>query len=141
MAQRSFTVSEVNALLPRIEVAARLMQEGTIRLRELSERLFKEGRPVSDTLVDADYAAVMGALMRGAEIIGDLGGQVKDMATGLVDFPSRRRGRAVLLCWRLGEARVGSWHEADAGFAGRTAIEDEAEFEGDGGADPSSGIH
>ncbi|MEE8112255.1 MAG: DUF2203 domain-containing protein [Acidobacteriota bacterium] len=52
-----------------------------------------------------------------------LGCEVKDLETGLIDFPSLREGRIVYLCWRLGEDRIGHWHEVEAGFAGRKPVD------------------
>ena len=49
---------------------------------------------------------------------------LRDIETGLVDFPALVNGRQVCLCWRLGEAKVGFWHELDAGFAGRQPLID-----------------
>jgi hypothetical protein len=51
-----------------------------------------------------------------------LGVVVKDVNTGLVDFPSQRDGREVFLCWRYGEERVAYWHDLDAGVAGRQEV-------------------
>jgi hypothetical protein len=44
------------------------------------------------------------------------------VSTGLVDFRTMRDGRAVYLCWRLGEDAIRYWHELDAGFAGRRPL-------------------
>ena len=44
---------------------------------------------------------------------------LRDIATGLVDFPALVSGRQVWLCWRGGEAAIGFWHNVDEGFAGR----------------------
>ena len=52
----------------------------------------------------------------------DLGIQLKDPRLGLVDFPSEMNGRAVLLCWRLGEPEVQFWHDVDSGYAGRQPL-------------------
>jgi hypothetical protein len=49
---------------------------------------------------------------------------LRDIETGLVDFPALVNGRQVCLCWRLGEERVGYWHELDAGFANRRPLID-----------------
>jgi hypothetical protein len=49
---------------------------------------------------------------------------VKDLETGLVDFPSLRGGEEVYLCWKLGEARIGYWHGIEEGFAGRKPLDD-----------------
>ena len=57
-----------------------------------------------------------------AELEG-LGVQLKDFERGLVDFPSLRDGRVVLLCWQMGEGdELEWWHDVDAGFAGRTPL-------------------
>jgi hypothetical protein len=53
----------------------------------------------------------------------DLGVQLKDFDRGLVDFPSLRDGRVVLLCWQLGEGdELEWWHDMDTGFGGRTPL-------------------
>ncbi|MCL6641122.1 MAG: DUF2203 domain-containing protein [Candidatus Rokubacteria bacterium] len=49
---------------------------------------------------------------------------LRDIATGLVDFPALANGRQIWLCWRLGEDEIGWWHELDAGFAGRRPLID-----------------
>lgn len=49
---------------------------------------------------------------------------LRDIETGLVDFPALVAGRQVWLCWRLGEDEVGWWHEYRAGVAGRRPLED-----------------
>jgi hypothetical protein len=55
--------------------------------------------------------------------ISELGIQLKDPARGLIDFPSLRDGRVVLLCWQLGEGdTIQWWHDTDSGFAGRKPI-------------------
>jgi hypothetical protein len=56
----------------------------------------------------------------------EIGCELKDYELGLVDFPSIREGRQVLLCWKLGEQSVEHWHEVDAGAAGRRPIISEA---------------
>jgi hypothetical protein len=45
--------------------------------------------------------------------------ELRDIATGLVDFPAELEGGPAYLCWRLGEETVGHWHRPDEGFAGR----------------------
>jgi hypothetical protein len=48
---------------------------------------------------------------------------VKDLDTGLLDFPSIVNNEEVYLCWRLGEERIRFYHRQDEGFAGRKPIE------------------
>jgi hypothetical protein len=65
------------------------------------------------------------ALSDELEQIRALGGEVKDLDAGLVDFPGRRGGEEILLCWRLGEKRIEYWHTLDGGFAGRRPIDEQ----------------
>jgi hypothetical protein len=51
-----------------------------------------------------------------------LGGVPKDLETGLVDFPHRRQGQVVNLCWKHGEKEIRYWHGLDEGFAGRKPL-------------------
>lgn len=50
---------------------------------------------------------------------------LKGFDDGLVDFRGQLDGRDVWLCWRLGEADVGHWHEIDEGYRSRRPLEPE----------------
>ena len=50
------------------------------------------------------------------------GVQVKDPAKGLLDFPAVIDGQPALLCWLVGEERIGFWHTLEGGFAGRQPL-------------------
>jgi hypothetical protein len=52
----------------------------------------------------------------------EIGCEVKDYKTGLIDFVGQHQGRDVYLCWRPGEDSIHFWHELTAGFAGRKPI-------------------
>ena len=55
--------------------------------------------------------------------LDEMGVQLKDYSRGLIDFPSMRGGRVVLLCWQLGEGdEIEWWHDIEAGFAGRQPL-------------------
>lgn len=54
--------------------------------------------------------------------VQDMGVQIKDLSSGLMDFPALHKGREILLCWRHGEERVEFWHDLESGFAGRQVI-------------------
>jgi hypothetical protein len=47
---------------------------------------------------------------------------LRDIGSGLVDFPALVSGRQVWLCWRLGEPAVEWWHEVSAGFDSRRPL-------------------
>jgi hypothetical protein len=49
---------------------------------------------------------------------------LRDITSGLIDFPALANGRPIWLCWRLGEDDIAWWHEADAGFDSRQPLAD-----------------
>jgi len=63
-------------------------------------------------------------LARTVDEIQQTGCLIKDLEMGLVDFPSRREGVEVYLCWKLGEARIGYWHGIEEGFVGRKPLDE-----------------
>lgn len=69
------------------------------------------------------YVASLFKLASSTGELDALGVQLKDHERGLIDFPSLRDGRVVLLCWQLGEGdRLEWWHDVEAGFAGRQPL-------------------
>ncbi|MFQ5491799.1 MAG: DUF2203 domain-containing protein, partial [Phycisphaerae bacterium] len=59
--------------------------------------------------------------------LAQIGAMVKDFEAGLVDFPGRRNGKDVLLCWKLGEEKLTHWHDLTAGFTGRRPLDEAVE--------------
>lgn len=70
--------------------------------------------------------AAIGEIVRRMEAtvarIDDWGITLRDIETGLVDFPALASGRQIWLCWRLGEPDVAWWHELTTGVAGRRPL-------------------
>jgi hypothetical protein len=58
----------------------------------------------------------------GVARIDELGIALRDIPTGLVDFPALVNGRQVWLCWRRDEDAIHFWHDLDAGFGGRRPL-------------------
>jgi hypothetical protein len=129
---RHFTPEEANAALvhvrPLVEqmvahrAAMRLAEE---REEQLQARVSGNGGGIppeelahAAEALDEEAAAVA----RCVDAIQELGAVVKDLDSGLVDFPARRAGEEVLLCWRLGEDEIRFWHTLDGGFAGRRPL-------------------
>src|SRR5262245_29660504 len=47
---------------------------------------------------------------------------LRDISSGLIDFPALVSGRPIWLCWRLGEPEVANWHSHDEGFDSRRPL-------------------
>jgi hypothetical protein len=65
---------------------------------------------------------VIDQMQAGVARIDELGVTLREIETGLVDFPALVSGRQVWLCWRLGEGDVEWWHELSDGFTGRRPL-------------------
>jgi hypothetical protein len=122
-----FSVEEANALLPTVRPLVESIRSQHHRLLswQTAARYAAEGAEQGGGGM-ADGPHYVATLTRLAESTGELeslGIQLKDYARGLIDFPSLRDGRVVLLCWQLGEGdELQWWHDVDAGFAGRQPL-------------------
>jgi hypothetical protein len=122
-----FTVQEANALLPDVRIILAKIQRAHRKLgrfrddaKKASEAAERGGGGIAEGALYATWLTEL--TLQLAELEG-LGVQLKDFERGLVDFPSLRDGRVVLLCWQLGEGdELEWWHDVDAGFAGRTPL-------------------
>ena len=123
-----FTVQEANALLPSVRVILAKIQRAHRRLshyrddaRKAAEAAEQGGGGIVDGVA---YAQILHELTSQMAELEGLGVQLKDFERGLIDFPSLREGRVVLLCWQMGEGdELEWWHDVDAGFAGRTPLD------------------
>lgn len=122
-----FTTQEANALLPAVRIILAKIQRAHRKLsryrdeaRKASEAADQGGGGINDGVA---YAAILTELTVQLAQLDSLGVQLKDFERGLIDFPSLRDGRIVLLCWQLGEGdEIEWWHDVEAGFAGRTPL-------------------
>ena len=133
MAERYFEPAEVETLIPTLtRVMAGIMranEQATAiaeRLETERERIGQAGGGVIDRAAwkaDVEQMARLTETVKSglSEIMG-MGGTIKDLALGLVDFPHRRQGRVVNLCWKYGETSVSHWHGLDEGFANRKPL-------------------
>ena len=131
MAARTFTPSEANSALSRVRPLAERMVEVRAQLEELDA----EQRDVIKVVAGNGHGRAVGEARSpefnrlGEELeqcvtqLEQIGVEIKDVETGLLDFPAVREGEDVLLCWQVGEDAVEWWHGLDDGFAGRRPID------------------
>jgi hypothetical protein len=128
MNMKLFSVEEANALLPTVRrIVARIARaHGRVTSLRDSAQSAAEGASASGggfMPEGAEYVRALTALVEGVSALDALGVQLKDYERGLIDFPTMREGRVVLLCWELGEGeRIEWWHDIEAGFAGRQPL-------------------
>ncbi len=147
MARRQYSVAEVESLIPSLEKIFTQILQLRVGLRAVEQKLERAGVSIELEEDDAPDESVLAqptrspettevrqaravfrgfyeALSDGLEQIRALGGDVKDLDMGLVDFPGRRGAEDILLCWRLGEKRIEFWHPVDGGFANRRPLDE-----------------
>ena len=131
---RYFTIEQARAALPAVERSIRdacsakaKYDEADNSLQSLTQRIMFTGGMTVDTAVAEDWKNQRDSngrtLKTSMEKLEEIGVQVKDLETGLVDFPTLFRGEEVLLCWRMDEEDIEHWHGVHEGFAGRKVID------------------
>src|SRR3954471_19566529 len=135
MANRTFTLSEAQDLLPVLESLIRRATDSKKRVDEIdaefqaiNARVMMHGGVRLDIVplarLRAERDKLAQSITDSLSEITSTGVQVKDLEIGLLDFPCVVEGRVVLLCWKLGEEGITHWHGTDEGFAGRKPITD-----------------
>ncbi len=130
--KKYFTIAEANASLPLVRAIAKDIAHLAADLRDRKERLSRAlpadggrlGQAYKEELEQAraEFERDQERLIEYEHELRELGVELKDYFTGLLDFPCMMNGREVYLCWRLGEPEVAHWHELDKGFAGRQKL-------------------
>ncbi len=127
-----FTVQEANQLLPRLLEIIRGLQKLREKILSLeveidavelvADKDDSGSSPALSKKVD-EYQKAISEFYSLVDEIHGLGCLLKDLDSGLVDFYSVYKGKVVYLCWKMGESKVGYWHEVGKGFTSREKIE------------------
>lgn len=122
-----FTIEEANDLLPVVRPKLE-----KIKARYESVAVFRSSAKAAATAAEfggggmesgSIYVRCLYEIGKLTTEFHELGIVLKDYSRGLIDFPSMRDDRVILLCWQLGEEeQIEWWHEVEAGFAGRQPL-------------------
>lgn len=129
-----FTLDEAQSLLPLLESllkraieekrAADEIEQG---FQDLTQKIFLTGGMfLKPERLRRRRKAYDTHAQQAKDLIAEIdaiGVQVKDLETGLLDFPCLVEGETVLLCWKMGEERIEFWHTLEAGFRGRRRLD------------------
>jgi hypothetical protein len=129
---RFYSIDEANTALPEVE---RIL----VALRDQRKELIQMRDRVLDATPDGDETPSAGAaeqirllrlgmqglidqMQAGVARLVEMDITLRDIATGLIDFPALVAGRPIWLCWRLGEGQVANWHPHDEGYDSRQPL-------------------
>jgi hypothetical protein len=132
---KTFTLDEAQSLLPLLESLLKRAIDSKVAAQEVESHLAELGRRIylaggmRVNVADAgrQRAELDGHLQRVRESVAEIdaiGVQVKDVDSGLLDFPCRVDDQVVLLCWRMGETAIEHWHTVEDGFKGRRPVDE-----------------
>jgi hypothetical protein len=133
---RLFSLPEAERARRHVEPLLIEAMEGRRQVAELDDKLSAIANRIlimGGITIDYDIAAHMRSeynrmvtrVKDALDQIHATGCVVKDLDSGLVDFPAVLHNESVYLCWRLGEDRIRFYHRQDEGFAGRKPIDPE----------------
>ncbi|HMS33301.1 MAG TPA: DUF2203 domain-containing protein [Ignavibacteria bacterium] len=123
---KHFTLSEAKNLLPDIVVILSKITKLKKKLDDNGYNIYRHqyfgGIGPNGT---GKYPSDLEELIRSLQILSESGIIIKNMDTGLIDFPHIRENKEeVYLCYLLGEEEIKYWHRINDGFAGRRSLED-----------------
>jgi hypothetical protein len=131
---RYYSIDEANAAIPEVErvlIALRDQREELIARRDKVVQLSPDddatlapGVSEQVRLLRLSMQGLIDQMQAGVTRLVELDVTLRDIATGLIDFPALVSGRPIWLCWRLGEADIESWHAHDEGFDSRRPLTD-----------------
>jgi hypothetical protein len=128
---RFYAIDEANAALPDVErilAALRDQRAELIELRDLAVAAAPEDGEEAAAeelrLLRLRMQGLIDQMQAGVARLVEQEITLRDIATGLIDFPALASGRPIWLCWRLGESSVNHWHRHDEGFGSRRPLEE-----------------
>ena len=129
---RYYAIDEANAALPEVDRILTALRDQRAELIDLRDRVVAaspdDGEPATEEdaenlrLVRLKMQGLIDQMQAGVARLVDLDITLRDISTGLIDFPALMSGRHIWLCWRLGESEVGHWHRHDEGFSNRRPL-------------------
>lgn len=120
--ERYYSAEEADRLLPDLRDRLARIREARRKILGSAEKLKRGAAANGGGPEGSEALEAMAMLRQEVEALTEEGIVLRDADSGLIDFPARRDGRLVYLCWRPEEERVGHWHEVDTGFGGRKPL-------------------
>ncbi len=126
---RYFGIDEANERVAQVRPLLEQLRADRDRIAEVQQSL-EQGRETNGSAEHAEELAeledeVREVVRRMQQTVGQIdtwGITLRDISSGLIDFPALAMGRPIWLCWRLGEDDIAWWHEISSGFDSRRPL-------------------
>lgn len=120
--ERLYTVQEANELLPFLAPTLVELREKFEEAARIRNKMATASRSNGWSNARDEWTSKLARVDELMDRINEWGIQLRDITTGLVDFPGMRADEEIWLCWRLGEPEVAYWHGRSEGFGGRRPL-------------------
>jgi hypothetical protein len=122
--KKYFTLEEANSHVSQLLRDIPLIQELAQGLNKFTDvkKAWEKAKYNGGSNQGSAYLAVALKVNELVEKIESKGIILKDLKSGLVDFPAIREGKEVYLCWKNPEQKIKFWHDINAGFSGRKPV-------------------
>lgn len=133
-----YSLDDANALVTDVAVLVERLRDQRTELVTLRDAYRdREGSVVEDVMAGNDpgedddpelrrlrlrMRGIVDQMQADVAWLVDRSIELRDIPSGLIDFPALVGGRPVWLCWRLGERAVSFWHPHGTGFDSRRPI-------------------
>ena len=143
---RFYDLDRANARVPEVREILELLRDQLAELTRLRDLVLDRQSAVEATaeastqstgrggdddepddelrLIRLRMQGLIDQMQAGVARIDALGITLRDIPSGLIDFPALASGRQIWLCWRLGEDEVEWWHELNTGLQDRRPLID-----------------
>ena len=131
---RFYAIDEANGVLPDVERILAALRDQREELIALRDRVVAAAPPEDEAptpesaerirLLRLGMQGLIDQMQAGVARLVEMDITLRDISTGLIDFPALASGRPIWLCWRLGEPSVSHWHGHDEGFDSRRSLDD-----------------
>jgi hypothetical protein len=119
-----YTLDRANERIADLDGMLTLLRTQRDELRELKTTFEATDSADDQRRVRLRMQGLVDQMQASVARIDGWGITLRDIDTGMIDFPALVAGRQVWLCWQLGEDSIAWWHELEAGFAGRRPLID-----------------
>ena len=129
---RFYTIDDANSLLPEVDLILAALRDQRTELIGLRDRVVAASPPDDEApepgvaerirLLRLGMQGLIDQMQAGVARLIEHDILLRDISTGLIDFPALVSGRPIWLCWRLGEGDIAHWHAHDEGFDSRRLL-------------------
>jgi hypothetical protein len=115
-------LAELRPLLEKLRADRNAVAELQQKIRDIRSNNGSTDHAAEVGRIEDQMRDVVGQMKDAVDLVDEWGVALRDIGTGLIDFPALANGRPIWLCWRLGEGDINWWHEADRGFDERRRL-------------------